>query len=167
MTLPAQRGVVLAIMVFAATMAQMVLADSITVRGAQPDLLLLTTLVGALFCNANQGAQLGFWCGLIHASIASPPHSGFGSLIVSRTLVGFAVGWLEERIFRDNLLLALALTAVGTALAQAIFYVFAPQHHAIHWAHAMVATTLYNLMLAGPAYLIVHRLLGAPHQSGG
>ena len=160
MSAPASRRIGIALALVLALLVQMVFADAVGIRGAHPDFVLLTVLLGALFCDANQGAQLGFWGGLAYASIVSPPHGGFGSLIISRTLAGFGVGWLEERIFRDHPVLAVALTAGGTALTEAIFFVFAPQPHALHWARAAATTTLYNAALAGPLYLLMRRLLG-------
>ena len=75
----------------------------------------------------TEGRAWGLWPGVLYASLSGPPHGGFGSLIVSRTLVGFAVGWLEERIERDNPFLAVALVTAGTALADCLFFLFAPQ----------------------------------------
>ena len=154
-----RRSLRLALALFAAALAQSVYANAIQIRGAQPDFLILTVILGALFCDANGGATLGFFAGLLHASLAAPPHGGFGSLIVSRTLVGFGIGWLEERVFRDNPLIALTLVALGTALADTLFFVFAPQPDIPHWARVLGLTTLYNTVLALPFYYLFRRLL--------
>ncbi len=156
----ARRGLVLTVAVLAAALAQAVYADAMRIHDARPDFLTAVAIVGALFCNANEGAGLGFSAGLLYACLASPPGSGFGSLIVSRTLVGFGVGWLEERVFRDNPFIALALVASGTALAEVLLFIFAPQPNVPHWAHALGQTTLYNSALALPLYYFLHRFLG-------
>ena len=159
MTSSAQRGVKLAFALFVAALLQSVCADAMGIRGAHPDLLTATAIVGALFCDANGGAALGFFAGLLHACLVTPPFGGFGSLIVSRTLVGFGVGWLEERIFRDNALLSLSLVTIGTALAEGLFFLFAPQRNILHWARALGLTTLYNPLLALPLYALLRRFL--------
>lgn len=146
--------------VLLAAIAQAVYADALHIHGARPDFLTAATVICALFCDANVGAGLGFLAGLLMASLTSPPKSGFGSLIVSRTLIGFAVGWLEERIERDNPLLAIALVTAGTALANGLFFLFAPQRNINHWAHGMVLTTLYNALLAYPLYLLIRLMVG-------
>ncbi len=158
----ARRGLRLALLLLIAACLQGAFADAMQIGGAKPDLLLATALTGALFCDANGAAALGFFAGLLLACLAAPPHGGFGSLIVSRTLVAFGVGWLEERIFRDSALFALALVAAGTALAEGLFFLFAPQSALLHWARALGSTTLYNAILAIPLYLLIRRLLG-PH----
>ncbi|HZO89537.1 MAG TPA: rod shape-determining protein MreD [Chthonomonadaceae bacterium] len=154
-----RRGVRLAAMLLCAAILQGLYADSLQVHGARPDLLLLTAILGSLFCDINGSAALGFFAGLLHAALAAPPNGGFGSLIVSRTLVCLGVGWLEERVFRDNPLIALFLAALGTALAEGLFFLFAPQHHVLRWTHNVGLTTLYNAVLALPLYFLVRRFL--------
>ena len=156
----ARRVAGLSLAIFLAALAQSVWADAMQIRGARPDFLTAAAILGALSCDANGGAALGFAAGLIHASLAAPPNGGFGGLIVSRTLIAAAVGWLDERVFRDNALIAVALVAVGTALAEALFFIFAPQPHVLHWARAALSTTIYNTVLAFPLYLLIRWLAG-------
>ena len=146
---------------FGAALMQSAWAGAMRVHGAQPDFLVMACCLCALFCDANGGAGVGFAAGLLHACLASPPHGGFGSLIVSRTIVGFGVGWLEERIFRDSSLLALAVVSLGTILAELLFFLFAPQRHVLLWARSMGLATLYNTILALPFYFLVRRIVGA------
>lgn len=160
MTPSARRAFGLGVAVFLSAVAQAVWANALHLHGAQPDFLTATAIICALFCDANGGAGVGFASGLLLASLAGPPHGGFGSLIVSRVLVGFGVGWLEQRIERDNPLLAIGLVTAGTALAGCLFFLFAPQPHIGHWARGMMLTTLYNAVLALPLYLIVRQLAG-------
>jgi hypothetical protein len=156
----AWRGVKLAVVLFAAALLQCAYADSWSVWGARPDFLLTTTLVGAMFCSESGAAALGFFGGLLHAALAAPPHAGFGSVIVSRTLVCFAVGWLEEQMFRDSLVVALAVAFVGSAAAECLFFLFYPQHNVLHWARLLLLTSLYNTLLAAPIYFAIRRFLG-------
>lgn len=156
-----RRGLSLALALFLAALAQSVYADPLQLRGAKPDFLITVAVLGALCCNANGGAVLGFFAGLLQATLASPPHGGFGSLIVSATLVGFGVGWLEERVFRDSALFAVGMVTIGTALQAGLFFLFAPQTHMVaHWLRGAALTALYNTVLALPLYWLVHRLPG-------
>lgn len=160
MTPQAVRTVRFTVALLIASLVQLALAPGIAVRGVRPDLLTATALLCAMFSEANGAAGLGFFAGLIHACFAAPPLGGFGSLVVSRTVVCFGVGWLEERIYRDNGLLALVIVGVGTLLTEGVYFVLAPQHHLMHWARSVGGTTLYNLALAYPLYLILRRWLG-------
>ena len=166
MSATSRRRALLCAAVFVAAILQAVFADAAHLRGARPDLLTATAIVCALFCDANEGAGLGFMAGLLLASLTGPPRGGYGSLIVSRTLVGLAVGWLEERIERDNPLLAVALVTAGTLLANGLFFLFAPQHAISHWARGMALTTLYNAVLAYPLYFLIRRLVGERKRGG-
>jgi cell shape-determining protein MreD len=154
----ARQMAAMAATIFCAALLQMDLAYSLRIGRAQPDFIILFIVLTSMFCDANGGAALGFWGGLLTASVAAPPHSGFGGLIVSRTLIGFAIGWLEARVFRDHPLLAIVLVAAGTFLAEALFFLFAPQHNVARWARvALVLPTLYNAALALPFYFLVRR----------
>ncbi len=159
MTPPVRRALRLSVALLVAALVQLAFADYLSLRGARPDILLATALISSMFCEANGGAVLGFSVGLIHACFAAPP-GGFGSLLFSRTLVCFGVGWLEERIYRDSGLLAVVLVTLGTALSECLFFVSAPQRHLLHWARSVGTTTLYNLVLAYPLYLLLRRWLG-------
>jgi len=156
-----RRIVVLYGAVLLAAVAQAIWADAIVIRGARPDFLTATAILCAIQCGANEAALVGFLSGLFLAALTSPPKAGFGSLIVSRTLVGFCVGWLEERIERDNPILAVFLVTFGTALANGLFFLFNPQRPIMHWARHMGLCTLYNGLLALPLYLLLRFLLGS------
>ena len=160
MTPQAARTVRLCVALLVAALVQLAFAGSLSIRGVRPDLLLATSLLISMFSDANGGAALGFFAGLIHACFAAPPLGGFGSLLFSRTLVCFGVGWLEERIYRDNGLLAVVLVGLGTLLAEGVFFVLSPQRHLVHWARSVGGMTLYNVLLAYPLYLLLRRWLG-------
>lgn len=156
----ARRSLVLILAVFVAATLQASLASQFRLGKAQPDFLLLVTILGAMFCDANGGALLGFCAGLCHASLASPPHGGFGSLIVTRTLAGFGVGWLEERLYRDTLLNALVFVAAGTAISECLYFIVAPLPNIPLWAQTMGWTVVCNLLAALPLFFLLRRLIG-------
>jgi rod shape-determining protein MreD len=155
----------LALALFVAAVAQAALAGRVRLWEAQPNFLLAVALIGALFCNTGGGAGVGFAAGLLSAALASPPRGGFGSLLVSCTLVCGSLGWLEERLFRDHPAIALAGVTVGTAAVEGLFYLFAPQPYPLHWARMLGLTTLYNAVLAIPLYLLIRGLIGARRDS--
>jgi rod shape-determining protein MreD len=156
----ARRTLILILAIFLAAILQTSLAASLRMGGGQPDFLLIVAILGAMFCDANGGAALGFFTGLIHASLASPPHGGFGSLIVTRTLVGFGVGWLEERLYRDTLLHALFFVALGTVVAECLYFIVAPLPNIPLWAGRMGFTVACNILAAIPAFWLLRRLIG-------
>ncbi len=160
MTEGARRAAGLSTALGIAVLLQLVFAEPMRIHGAQPDFLLLFSILGALFCDLNGGAALGFAAGLLHASTASPPHGGFGSLIVNRTLVAGFVGWLEERVFRDAPGLTPLFAFGGTLAAEVLFYLAVPQGRLRHRVMIALLTALYNAALALPVYLLLRRLTG-------
>lgn len=153
-------GVKLAAVLFLAGVLQAAFANSVQVWGARPDLLLTTALVGAMFCGEGPAALLGFSAALLHASIAAPPHAGVGSILVSRTLVCFGIGRMEERLYRDSVVVALLVTLLGTLAAEGLFFAFYPQQNIQTWARQMLLTTAWNSVLAAPVYYAMRALRG-------
>jgi hypothetical protein len=165
MSAAAWRGVKLAAALFVAGVLQAAFADLLTLWGGRPDLLLATALVASMFCGEGVSALLGFSAALIHASIAAPPHAGVGSILVSRTLVCFGVGWMEDRMYRDSVFVAICVVVVGTLVAECLFFIFYPQHNVLRWARILLITLLWNGLLAAPCYYGIRMLLGSRRAS--
>lgn len=160
MTLQMRKVLWLSLFLFVGVVLQSLFADSLRIKGAKPDIMLTITLVGAMFCEGNGGAGFGFVNGLFFASIASPPAGGFGATIISRTLVGFGVGWLEEHLFRESLPLAIGIVVGGTLLAEALFFAIAPQPNIPLWFRHLLGETAYNGVLAIPLFFLLKRVIG-------
>ena len=165
MSSSAWRGIKLALVLFLAGILQAAFADAVRIWGGRPDLLLTTSLIGAMFCGEGGAALLGFSAALLHASLAAPPHAGVGSIVVSRTLVCFGIGCLEERMYRDSVLVAVGVVVLGTLAAECLFFTFFPQHNVLNWARLLVLTVVWNGALAAPCYYAVRALLGR-HREG-
>jgi cell shape-determining protein MreD len=85
-----------------------------------------------------------------------------GSFLVTRTIAGWQVGLLEERVFRNNLPVALLVVLGGTILTESCFFLFAPEQHVVRWLVWLIQTltgALYNTVLAIPLYLLLRRLV--------
>ena len=67
------RGIKLALVLFLAAILQAAFANSVSLWGGRPDLLLTTSLVASMFSGEGTAALLGFSAALLHASIAAPP----------------------------------------------------------------------------------------------
>ena len=149
---------------FLAAILQAIYADALRIHAARPDFLASTALLCSLFCDANGGAAIGFFAGILTAVIAAPPHAGYGSLIVSRVTACSIVGWLDDRMFRDNYLIAVLMVAAGTASSGALFFIFDPEIHFTFWAKSLAGTTLYNAIIAVPLYASIRWLIGERHK---
>lgn len=156
-----RRGFMLATAIFLAGILQAAFADSLKFWGGRPDFLLTTALVGSMFCGEGTSALLGFSAALIYASLAAPPHAGVGSILVSRTLVCFAIGCLEDRVYRDSVVVSLIVVLLGTLAAECLFFAFFPQHNLLNWARALLFTLVWNGILAAPCYYAIRKMLGS------
>src|SRR5258708_27382672 len=122
-----RRRAALYILVVCACMFHAAYGVEMRIGAARPDLTVTAMLVAAQFSGPNTGAALGFLAGMLEASYTA---SFIGSFLFTRTLAGYAVGALEERIYRENVRVTMGIVALGTLLVQASFYLVAPPHHA-------------------------------------
>jgi rod shape-determining protein MreD len=152
---PARNSGRLAIALLIAFALHAAYASDLTIAGARPSLSLTALLTACLFTNCETGAWLGFLAGLLEAAFAA---RFIGSYIVTRTLAGFLVGLLEERIFRDNIFVAVATVFVGTLFVDTCFFLFAPQPQALRWFSGALTQAVYNMVLAIPLYFLFKRL---------
>lgn len=146
----------LAIALFIGFALQVALSNALRIRGIAPHIALTTLLVECLFVGPNTGAVLGFALGLLEGSYAS---RYLGSFLVTRSLAGFAVGTMEERIFRDNPVVAVATALIGSVLVEGCFFLFVPQTPVLRWARHMLYQALYNAALALPLYFLLRHFL--------
>ncbi len=160
MTPYARRLGIIAIALLVASIYQMTVASSMLIFGAQLDLVLTTAIVGSMLCDANTASAVGFTSGLFTAAMTAPPISGFGSILVSRTIVCFLIGWLEARIVRDSAVLAPLFGVLATVLCAMLFFAFDPQKDVSHWTVVMVGSAVYNGLAALPLFWLIRRLAG-------
>lgn len=128
----------------------------LTIANARPNLSTTALLTACLFADCEMGAWLGFMVGMLEAAFAA---RFIGSFIVTRTLAGFLVGLLEERIFRDNIFVAAAAVFVGSLFIDACFFLFAPQPHVARWFTSSLMQAAFNCALALPLYLLIKRVI--------
>ena len=152
-----KRRVVLFLLVLCAFVFHAAYSPDLRIGPARPDLTVTAMLVAAQFSGPNTGAALGFMAGLLEASYVSIL---IGSFLVTRTLAGYAVGSLEERIYRENVLVTVAIVGLGTLMVQSSFYVVAPQHHAAEYFRHALWQAAYNAVLAIPLFFLFRKAVG-------
>ncbi len=160
MSWSAIKGLKLTLALLTAALLQGVYAESWTIFGARPDILLATLIIAGLNSDTNNGSAYGFYAGLMHASLAAPPRNGFGSLIVSRTVIGFLAGWFENKVEREHPLIVLGFVTLGTLLTELLFFALSPQRTPFHWFRNACLTTLFNAVIAIPLFYAIRFLIG-------
>jgi rod shape-determining protein MreD len=151
-----RRQAELFLLVLGAFIINAALGVDIRVGPARPNLAVTAMLVGAQFGGPNSGAALGFVTGLLESSYTA----GYvGSFLFTRTLAGYSIGALEERVYTENVLVTVAIVALGTAFIQASFYVVAPQPHMELYFTRALWQSAYNSILAIPLFFVFRRMV--------
>ena len=155
----ARRRTLIVVMLLAGTLLQIAIGSRLAVRWAAPNLALASLGCACLFVDSSAAAIFGFGVGLVESSYVA---SLMGTFIVSRTITGFLIGLLEDRVFRDSVPLAVATVLVATFVAGTLFFAFAPQPEAARWFANLAGTAVYNAVLAAPVYAIMRKVAGRP-----
>jgi len=153
-------GVKIAVLLFAAAVAQVSIFSEIDVFGAAPDLLLVTLVAVSLLRGSIAGAAGGFFAGLI-VDTASLGTLGLTSLVL--TLAGFWIGRYGETTGRDrghapylSIAVVTVIYEVGLLVVRFVLGESAPAGAVFA---SLLPAVLLNLLITGPVYALVRRLL--------
>lgn len=136
---------------------QQTLSPRIEFLTGQPDFLLVMLSSLGLFCNRRGGSVLGFAIGLIHGGLAGADLSAY---TVTRTVVGFLLGWFNELELESNWVLAFLVTAGITVLAQLMLMFGVHRGPLTPFLTGTLISAVYNGVLAIPVYALLKRILG-------
>jgi len=153
-------GVKIAVLLFGAAIVQVSIFEQIHVFGAAPDLLLVTLVAVSLLRGSVAGAVGGFFAGLV-VDTASLGTLGLTSLVL--TLAGFWIGRYGETTGRDRAHAPYLSIAVVTVLYElgllVVHFVLGESAPAGAVVRSLLPAIVLNLIVTGPVYAIVRRLL--------
>ncbi len=131
----------------------------IAVAGARPDLLLLVVVSAGLLLGREHGVGMGFFAGLLQ-DLASG--NVFGVNVLSKTAAGYVAGLVEQKVFKENVLLPLLAVILATVFNNALMLVMlAFLGFAVDIPTAVANTMFvlgYNTVLAIPVHRIVYHM---------
>jgi len=148
-------------LLFLAAGLQTTLAPRLVLLGGQPDFVFAVAVAASLLADAGGGAVAGFAGGLITAALVGET---VGTLIVSRTLAGFAAGALGSRLFRANAVVLLVGAFLASLLAQGVYALSAPAVAARGGAGAVLVGAVENALIALFVALLLRRLGWGPER---
>lgn len=135
---------------------QEALAPHMAVSGAPPDFPLVALASLALLGERKEGTVAGFFAGLLRGVLAG---TNLAAYTISRTILGFVLGWVRFAGLIPNALVAGLAAAIGTLFAQGL--VMIPSHHGP--VLPFLAGTLFSAMIDGalamPLYALLRRLI--------
>jgi rod shape-determining protein MreD len=153
-------GVKIAVLLFVAAVAQVSIFSQIDVFGAAPDLLLVTLVAISLLRGSIAGAVGGFFAGLV-VDTAALGTLGLTSLVL--TIAGFWIGRYGETTGRDRGHAPYLSIAVVTVLYEVgllvVHFVLGESAPAGAVFASILPAVLLNLVITGPVYALVRRLL--------
>jgi rod shape-determining protein MreD len=155
----ARRRTLIFAMLLLGIILQIAVGSRLSMRLAVPNIALTSLGCACLFVDSGAASAFGFTVGLLEGSYTA---TLMGTFIVSRTITGFLIGLLEDRVFRDSIPLAIITVLIATFVSGVLFFSFAPQPQAGRWFAGLIFTAFYNALLALPLYAAMRKVVGRP-----
>ena len=153
-------GLKAAALLFVAAILQVSIFAGVHVLHGSPDLLLVTLVAVALLRGSLLGAAGGFFAGLL-VDTATLDTLGLTSLVL--TVAGYWIGRYGETTGRDRTHAPFLSVAVVTVLYSVgllvVHFVLGERAPAGAMVQGLVPAIAMNLILTGPVYALVRRLL--------
>lgn len=144
-----RRVLALIAVIVTAILLQSTVFSQLRLLGVRPELLYLVTILIALQEGPNEGAIVGFTCGLAQDMLLDQP---MGITALTLTLLGYAVGMSRQYIVSPSPLVPTIVVAISTALGVAFYEIvtFLLGQFEAGFTYAVkvaLLTALYNAVL--------------------
>lgn len=142
---------------------QCTLLPLIAMNGIKPDILMIMTLSTGLLAGKDKGVAVGFFSGLV-TDLASG--GIFGCQTLAKMAVGYGAGLLEQKVFKESILLPLLAVMVATVVHSFILVVsIAMMGFSVNFIQFLLHTLLpllaYNVIFAIPVHFIMYKVIAA------
>ncbi len=150
-----------AVALLGAFLLQTTLAPHLRIAGVQPDFLLIIIVVYGFLDGPVVGSVCGFFGGLLQDLLTV---TTLGLNVLSKTIVGYLSGMVEQNLFSENLILPSLAIFATTVINESIFLAAqATLGQSVQPLLALrsiiVPAALYNALLAGLLFPGLSRLL--------
>jgi rod shape-determining protein MreD len=146
----------LGLLLLVATAVQATFASRLRVYGLQPDFNKVVLTCIAVNTSVHVATAYGFVAGWLMGSVVG---MSVGSYLMSRMVLGAALGLLELRVFRHNPIVLIFSALTGSMVCEAVFFLFSPQPNGAQWVYQATGESVYNLLFVLPIAAWVKRLL--------
>lgn len=126
------------------------------------DILLLLVYCYAMIKGALDGATAGFIVGLMQDSLTG---GVFGFHILTRTVVGYYVGYIKEKVFKDSKLYNIVAIGIITLILRTCYFVLqlimAQEFSLLLLENVLREAATYclgNIVLVIPIYILTERV---------
>jgi rod shape-determining protein MreD len=149
------------ILLWIAGACQLAIAFQISAAGMSPDFPLIVIVTVGLFSNRRTGSIVGFLGGAIHGAVEG---GHIAAYTITRTAIGFLVGWFTGMEFEGNIAVAFIVTAAATICTRLTFLLLNPRGAILAFLLATIGSAVYNGVLAMPLYALLKRVLDSPRR---
>ena len=111
------RSIIISIIILFNLILQSTLFQWFKIYDVVPNTSLIIVISFAIYSGRNRGAIIGFFVGILQ-DIIFGRIIGLGALIFM--IIGYLVGLMDQKIFKDNLFVPLVLTALATILYEMV-----------------------------------------------
>lgn len=144
------RYLIMTILFFISLVLQSTLFSHLTVAGVKPDLVLVLVVFYALFQGPQEGALVGLIGGLLQDMMFGQ-YIGLNAL--ANLVIGYLIGLLERKIYKENLLIPTIILFLSTFLHETILYflrlaIELPTNYFTFIKSVVFSTAVYNSCLA-------------------
>lgn len=153
-----RRYIGMGILFLLALLLQSTLFNYLAVYGVKPDLVLILVIYFAFTNGPWRGAVIGMTFGLLEDFYVG---RFVGMNFLALLVVGLVAGWLETKLYKNNLLIALVVVYIISALGQSIV-LLSGAAAGLNWNvrenfSTVMALALYNACLVPVSYPLFHR----------
>ena len=132
------------VVILAAFVLDAAIGPDLAVAGIRPDLTLAALVPTCLMAGASGAAWLGLFAGALQGAFAA---TSFGSFAATRSVTGWGLGLIEERLFREHLVVAGAAEFAAVLVSDTLFYIVSPLPMPLRFAGQTLARSTYNMLI--------------------
>ncbi len=130
------------------------------IYGVLPNTALILVICFAVYSGRNKGATIGFFVGILHDIILGRI-IGLNALVFM--IIGYLVGLMDQKIFKENLLIPFILTGVATVFYEIInlllIFLLGYRIELFNiFKKMLIVAVLYNCILSPIIYFYVSKL---------
>ena len=156
-----RRVLALIAVIVTAILLQSTVFSQLRLLGVRPELLYLVTILIALQEGPNEGAIVGFTCGLAQDMLLDQP---MGITALTLTLLGYAVGMARQYIVSPSPLVPTIVVAIGTAVGvgfyEIVTFLLGQFDAGVTYAlRVALLTALYNAVLTPILSPLLRRII--------
>lgn len=154
------KAIIIGIIIIINLILQSTLFQYFQVFGVLPNTALILVISFSVYSGKNKGALIGFIIGLLQ-DIVFGKMIGLNAMIYM--LVGFTVGYVNRKLYKDNPIVPVLLTASSTVAYETIHMIFIYlMRYRIElltvFKNMLIIEVIYNSILSVFIYALISRL---------